>query len=111
MVAMILLIDKIKIFFTEMDLIEQMVDLLIKEIHTSDGLISKAIQFNCWNHPKIQDFYLQLCWRELEETMPNGELLLEPTQLLDGHWPDQMETTSDVTDIELVEAEKQIRYI
>ena len=41
-----------------------MVDLLIKEIHTSDELISKAIQFNCWNHPKIQDFYLQLCWRE-----------------------------------------------
>ena len=88
-----------------------MVDLLIKEIHTSDELISKAIQFNCWNHPKIQDFYLQLCWRELEETMPNGDLLLEPTQLLDGHWPDQMENTSDVTDMELVEAEKQIRYI
>ena len=91
--------------------LEQIVELLIKEIHISDELKSKAIQFNCWNHPKIQDFYLQLCWRELEEAMPNGELLLEPTDLLDGHWPDQMETPSDVTDIELVEAEKVQRYL
>ena len=88
--------------------LEQIVELLIKEIHISDELKSKAIQFNCWNHPKIQDFYLQLCWRELEEAMPNGKLLLE---LLDGHWLDQMEAASDVTDIELVEAEKAQRYL
>ena len=33
------------------------------------------------------------------------------TELLDGHWPDQMEAASDVTDIELVEAEKAQRYL
>ena len=69
-----------------MALLEQVVELLIQEVHPRDQLKSKAIQ---------------LYWRESEETIPNGELLLEPPELLDGHWPDQMETTSDVTDMEL----------
>ena len=60
----------IKTFLTEIALIhvEKMVELLIKEIHTSDEIKSKAIQLTCWNHPNIQD---------------NGELLLETGVVLD----------------------------
>ena len=83
---------------------------LIKKIHTSDDKNPRPSNLLVGITQKFKTSPLQLCWREIE-AMPNGELLLEPTELLDGHWSDQMETASDVTDIELVEAEKAQRYL